>query len=212
MKIGKICFYLFLGLFCLFIVINRSWSEDDGEQNNANGLEDPVVEEVSPDSLNLYSSCEKPPDGAVPVDYTILSITHHNETSPDPADNVNEKTSPLSVYDRQIIETEEEYIRIFGAPSDGIDWKNQRILVYLEMTCYRFNDLEYTSYLSGVYVYGDTMYIGTTTTHHGPCQGIHQDMSWFSFQFQGLYLLLPKLPEKITYIHCSIGGCPPDIP
>ena len=219
MKMRKIYFTLVLSLFCLIFVFNRSLSGDEGDQDHEVYESDELIlKEVLPDSMDLYSPCEKPPAGATPVTSTILPITLNTNEGmydiiiPDSPDKEKEETKNISVYYRQIIETGEEYIQIFGEPSDTIDWKNQRILVYEQTNCYKFNDLGYTSYLSGVYAYEDTIYIGTTTTHYGPCQGIHQDMSWFSFDTQIIFILLPRLPEKITYYYCTIGGCPPDIP
>jgi len=210
---------MFFYLFCLLYVANRSCCEDNKNHGNkADRSSDFVMKEISPVDNGLYSPCKKPPSGAIPVPCIKLSINPatnisiHNKTGPDYNDEDIDKQNIIPVYDRQIINTEEEYIRIFGEPSDSIDWKKKRILVCHQIHCYRGNELEYESYLSGIYAYGEYLYIGTTTVHHGPCQGIRQDMSWFSLRFTTFFLLVPRIPEKVIYYHCSIGGCPPDIP
>lgn len=182
-------------------------------------VDETVLIENPPYPDNYPADCQEPPPGARAVVYRILftqdlSTGMFERPVLDNADNDSHEDnwSGIQVYNRQLISSEEEYLEVFGHPSEGINWEEERIFVFQEFTSYKFHDLESTLSLSGIYQSEDTIYIGSTSTRHGPCQGIAQQMEWFSFEHRNLFILLPQNPARIMYYFCRVGGCPPGIP
>jgi hypothetical protein len=160
------------------------------------------------------------PRGAVAVEFKVIFAI---EKDPVPqvaqpwansgADGAGSKTEmAIPAREGELIESAAEYESIFKQPSRDIDWETQRIYVAEEQTVYRLSRLESTSSLSGVYRTTDALYIGQTTTFVGPCQGIAQLREWFSYRHRYLFLLIPRMPQRIVRFSTSIGGCPPNIP
>ena len=96
--------------------------------------------------------------------------------------------------------------------SMGVDWTTSRVVVFQEYASYRFGRLDGRTVLSGVYRFGDSLVFRSTYTNYGPCQGIAQDPSWFSYSSSFLLVVVPREPDRVTFSLCIIGGCPPDIP
>jgi hypothetical protein len=114
--------------------------------------------------------------------------------------------------DGMLIDTPRQYAGIFNTESEGIDWKTQRVYVVEELTVYKFKNIDSRTTLSGVYRSPNALYIGLTSTHLGPCQGIAQLPEWFSYHRRFVVLRIPRVPERIVTFSNAVGGCPPDIP
>jgi hypothetical protein len=80
----------------------------------------------------------------------------------------------LSVTDRQEIRDEAEYARVFGRPSEGVDWTAFRILVIQLTTTCKLQEPESAVSLSGIYADADGIYVVMESTQYGPIQGLAQ--------------------------------------
>jgi hypothetical protein len=158
------------------------------------------------------TDCPEPPPGSYPAEYRILlTQTQAGRVRPTPLS----KAQPERLYpvrDRQQIREEAEYVSVFGAPSQGIDWSVSRILVVELTTTYKLNALDSAVTLSGIHADADAIYVRLSFTQYGPCQGIAQQAEWYSYDRTDVFVLLPALPAEISFYYCIIGGCPPDIP
>ena len=156
--------------------------------------------------------CPGPPPGAQPLEYTILFTQTRRSAEASAVVPLGGREPVIAVRDGQEIRDEALFVRVFGKPSEGIDWTAFRILVVQETTTYKRQELESVIVLSGIYGDADGIYVGLEMTQYGPCQGIAQLSEWFSYDRTDLFVLLPAQPAGIAYYSCVIGGCPPGIP
>jgi hypothetical protein len=158
--------------------------------------------------------CGRPPPGTRRVAYTILlAQTHRSGNEPLAVPRPGkEDVPPAEARDGQEIQSEDEYLRMLGVPSAGIDWKESRILVVELTTVYKLGALETSTALSWIAGDSEAVYLGITFTQYGPCQGIAQQSEWFSYEQELLFILLPARPGPVVKRYCSVGGCPPDLP
>lgn len=191
----------------LFVVISFPLSADSNVPTDAI--------EADPILTDEFNSCPDLPVDAISVHYRILATIGGNRDGRGPGLMVpEEETNPgiVALFDRQLIDGEVQYQEIYGAASAGVDWASSRVLIVEEFASYKFGEIDSDIRLSGVYMSGNSIIVSQTSTHYGPCQGIAQDPSWFSFDITYLLLVLPRRPEHIAYHFCRIGDCPPDIP
>jgi hypothetical protein len=168
-----------------------------------------------PLSADEWDSCPDLPLDAIPADFRVLPVRVGRSGGSMPGPELHEPTgefADIMLFDGMLIESEANYREVVGAESADVDWETSRILVVEEFSSYKLGSLDSDVRLSGVYLSGDSLIISQTSTNYGPCQGIAQDPSWFSFDTTYLLLVLPRGPEHIVYHWCSIGRCPPDIP
>ena len=158
------------------------------------------------------SECLGPPPGAQPLEYRILFSQTRRSSEGSATVNLGERPSGFTVRDRQEIQDEAEYGRIFGRPSGGIDWTAFRILVVQMTTTYKLEKLESAVTLSGIFADADGIYVGLEINQYGPAQGIAQQAEWFSYDRTDLFVLLPARPAKIVHYSCLIGGSRLDVP
>lgn len=153
------------------------------------------------------------PPGATPIEYAVYSIHEMDGGAAiPPAGGGSDIVLARPLTDGELIDSPEDYLKVFKKPPQDIDWSSRRLYVVEESTTYKLGSIESRSSLSGVYQTADALYIGQTWAHLGPCQGIAQLPEWFSYHLRYLVLLIPRVPEKIVRFDIQSGGCPPDIP
>ena len=193
-----------VGLVCAFnLLISAPLSAD-----NIAVPEDPVA-------VDAWEACPELPSDAAAVEYRVLPLSIHRSDGdrvPMPSDDSLQDPGDLVLTDRMLIEDERRYREVFGHGSTDMDWDDSRILVIEEFVSYKLGSLDGAVRFSGVYRSGESLIVSQTSTNYGPCQGIAQDPSWYSFEITYLLVVLPRFPVRINYHWCSIGGCPPDIP
>lgn len=206
-------------MVCLFLAATSfPLSADNNATTDAADEVDQIAVDViaaDPILMDEFNSCPDLPVDAVPVHYRILAVIGGNRDGRGPELMAPDKeTRPVNaaVFDRQLIDSEGRYQEVFGAASVGVDWATSRVLIVDEFTLYKFGEIDSDIRLSGVFISGNSIIVSETSNHYGPCQGIAQDPSWYSFDVRYLAVVLPREPVDIEYQFCSVGGCPPDIP
>lgn len=185
----------FLGLLLVLVAFPISYGQADESDGR------PVVTGAPPEDF-----CTGPPNGAVPIEYTVLLTQAQPLTRRHATPVGGETAGLLPVEDGQQIRSEAEYTRVFDKSSSGIDWSVSRIVVVRLTTRYKLGDLESGEALSGVYRDERGIYIGTDFTQYGPIQGIAQQAEWFSEAYTDLFVLLPVTPVTIEFFYCIVGG------
>ena len=157
--------------------------------------------------------CPWPPPSAHQLEYRVVfSQTQSSGTVLTPVPPHAEEGRTLQVSDRQEIQGEAQYRKVFGKPSEGVDWMTQRIFVIQVTTTYRLGELYSRVSIAGIHADDEGIYIGTDVAHYGPVQGIAQLAEWFSHDRTDLFLLLPALPERIVVYTCPVGAPQTDVP
>jgi len=205
-----ICLLLAAAFFPLSA--DTSAGPDSGDAGDQLAVDAIAADPILTDEFN---SCPDLPASVVPVDYWILATSAGIRDDRGPVSIVTDQSSNpanAALSDRQLINSEARYEEIFGVAPAGVDWTTSRILIVEEFTSYKFGELNSDFRLSGVYISGNSIIVSETSSHYGPCQGIAQDPSWYSFDARYLVLVLPREPANIEYHFCSVGDCPPNIP
>jgi hypothetical protein len=158
------------------------------------------------------TDCPGRPSHARPIEYKVL-FTERIFPTKRPVPQVPQPGSAqtINLRGRRVIQDEADYEDVFGR-SSNIDWSVSRIAVVSVVTTYKLDRLESTVTLSEITQTSEAIHIGLTFTQIGPCQGIAQKAEWFSYDRLDYFVLLPRMPDRIIYYTCVIGGCPPGIP
>jgi len=158
----------------LLILATCSWAQTD-----------PATQNTLPDDrLELDNRGPRP--GRVPLDYRVVFALHFRSPGEPTPLPVEERPPPVG--DRQEIVDEATYRSLVGAPSDGIDWSTERILIVEETTVFKLGQLESAVTMAGISHHSSAISVELTGTQYGPCQGDRAAV--------GVVLLRPDIPVR----------------
>jgi hypothetical protein len=187
------------------------------------GLASPAREQVLLPVPPGSNYCPWPPPGFIEIGYraALVSSTGYGNTPDDLLANShpvkNEKTgkhADLSGYANRMIETRKELRQLKLGIDLDIEWKKEKVTFYTTGRTYKHGQLDSDYILMGISVSADgkTLCYGFQSTFYGICQGIEQQMEWYSFNTETFVAVIPRSVEKITSTSCHKGPDCSEIP
>ena len=134
------------------------------------------------------------------------ALSEKKEPERDPVD--------LSQYTSGMVNSRKAYKPLKKYLNLEIDWKREKVAFYTSSTTYKHGDLDSDSMLTGVSISADgkTLCFRYRSTFYGVCQGIAQQMEWYSHETTTYAIVIPNTVEQITCTWCHSGPDCSNIP